>query len=556
MLKTKITSSLEKVFLDNTTEDFPALEKIGALRGERLSFQLVYRFEDAVIDTGCIFLKATLEGALGQYAKIYAVKQLPVTKPVYPDRYDDAYIKTEPGLYPDLLEPMSDEICFKVTENSTDALWIELNIPDDENFSGEYPLTLTVFDEKGEKLTENTISVEVIPATLPEQKLIFTQWFYCDCLAQYYKVPVWSKRHFEIIENFAKMAVSLGINTLLTPVFTPPLDTAVGGERLTTQLVKIKKRGEKYTFSWTLLDKWIDMCDRVGIKNLEISHLFTQWGATHAPKIIAEVDGEEKRIFGWETDAHGEEYRKFIREFLSAFISHMKKRGDDKRCFFHISDEPTEEQLEDYGKSKSIVSDILDGYVIMDALSSYEFFEKGIVKTPIPANDHIKPFIENNVKNLWTYYCCVQCLNVSNRLVAMPSCRNRSIGMQMYKYNIVGFLHWGYNFYCSQYSIKEINPYLELSGEKWVPAGDPFSVYPAKDGTAHPSLRAIVFFDALQDMRAMQLCESLYSHDEVVGAIEEALGFDIEFDKCAKSAAEILRMRETINAMIKAKTAK
>jgi hypothetical protein len=125
--------------------------------------------------------------------------------------------------------------------------------------------------------------------------------------------------------------------------------------------------------------------------------------------------------------------------------------------------------------------------------------------------------------------------------------------MQMFKYNIVGFLHWGYNFYNTQYSIKELNPYLELSGEKWVPAGDPFSVYPAKDKTPNPSLRALVFFDALQDMRAMQLCESLYSHDEVVGAIEEALGYSVEFDRCAKSADEIHRMREAVNSMIKAK---
>jgi hypothetical protein len=125
--------------------------------------------------------------------------------------------------------------------------------------------------------------------------------------------------------------------------------------------------------------------------------------------------------------------------------------------------------------------------------------------------------------------------------------------MQMFKYNIVGFVQWGYNFYYSHNSRKEINPYLELSGEKWVPAGDPFSVYPAKDGTPTPSLRALVFFDALQDMRAMQLCESLYSHDEVVAAVEKAIGFEVAFDKCAPSSAEILKMREAINAMIKAK---
>jgi hypothetical protein len=144
----------------------------------------------------------------------------------------------------------------------------------------------------------------------------------------------------------------------------------------------------------------------------------------------------------------------------------------------------------------------------------------------------------------------------ANRLISMPSFRNRSIGMQMYKYNIVGFLHWGFNFYNSEHSISRINPFVDLSGDKWVPAGDPFSVYPSRNGEATPSLRALVFYDALQDIRAMQLCEALYSHDEVVAAAEKALGYSISFDRCAKSANELLCMRETVNAMIKEKMAK
>ena len=557
MLKTKITSSLENIFLDDNIDKFNEVKRISALRGERVSLQLLYLFDYADYPLGRFTISPVFEGELAKYIKLYEVRQVPVTKPVSYTRYDDNFLRTKPGLFPDLLEAVPIGSDIYATYESLHSLWIEIDIPEDTSISGDSLLTVKLYDKKESMLlTENSVTVDVIPAALPEQKLIFTQWFYCDCLASYYGVPVWSKRHWEIIENYARVAVRVGLTALLTPVFTPPLDTAVGGERLTTQLVGIKKTEKGYSFSWRLLDKWIAMCDRVGIKYFEISHLFTQWGATHAPKIMATVDGEYKQIFGWDTDAHGDDYREFIRAFLKALLAHLKKNGNDKRCLFHISDEPTEEQLEDYKKSKSLVADILEDYTIMDALSSYEFFEKGVVKTPIPANDHIKPFIENKVENLWTYYCCGQTLGVSNRLSAMPSYRNRSIGMQMFKYNIVGFLQWGFNFYNSQYSISEVNPFLELSGEKWVPAGDPFSVYPTRDGNATPSLRALVFYNALEDMRAMQLCESLYSHDEVVKAIEDALGYTVVFDKCASSSDEILKMREAINGMIKAKIAK
>lgn len=552
MIKTKITSSLENIFPDENFDKYPEITRISALRGEKISVQLLYTYKKEADE---IYMRKelspTLSGSLAEYAKLYDVRYVPAEKPVN-QSYDDNYLRTSPGLFPDLLIPLNKGESVYTTANMLDSMWIEILIPEN-GIAGEQSLSVVLTDPRSGETTENSVNIEVIDALIPEQKLIFTQWFYTDCLASYYNVPAWSKKHWEIIENFAKKAAELGINMLLTPVFTPPLDTQIGGERPTAQLVGVKKTRGKYYFSWRLLDKWIDMCNRIGIKYLEISHLFTQWGATHAPKIMATVDGEYKQIFGWDTDAHGEEYTTFIRTFLKAFLNHMKKRGDDKRCFFHVSDEPTIDQLEDYKKSKSIVEDILSDYILMDALSDYEFYKMGIVKTPIPSNDHIKPFIENNVKNLWTYYCCAQCVNVSNRLVAMPSWRNRSIGMQMFKYNIVGFLHWGYNFYYSQYSIKEINPYLELSGEKWVPAGDPFSVYPAKNGTPNPSLRALVFFEALQDMRAMRLCESLYSHEEIVKEAEKALGFEIAFDKCATNSEQILKMRETVNSMIKAK---
>ncbi|MBR7082583.1 MAG: DUF4091 domain-containing protein, partial [Clostridia bacterium] len=329
-----------------------------------------------------------------------------------------------------------------------------------------------------------------------------------------------------------------------------PLDTEIGGERLTTQLVKVKKTAGGYEFSYDLLDRYLDLIKSVGIEYYEISHLYTQWGVYHAPKIVADVDGEEKKIFGWETDSHGPEYVSFLREFLNSFLSHMKARGEDKKCYFHISDEPNEEHLESYKAGKDAVADLLDGYPIMDALSNYDFYSRGIVDMPIPASDHIGPFLDAKIEGLWTYYCCGQCIGVSNRLVAMPSWRNRAIGTQMYKYDIKGFLQWGYNFYNNRFSHDDIEPYSDLSGEYWVPAGDTFSVYPSSDGSALESLRLVVFYEGITDMRAMKLCESLCGKDETMRVIERAYGKTVTFDDCPRTAAEMLRIREAINRKI------
>jgi len=554
-MKIKTISSLEKIFIDANIDDYKEMSRISALRGERVSFQVAFTpDEDVMSHEMC---SVALSGDFAPIARVRKVKNVPVEYPVYKGRTDDNYLKTTAGLYPDLLAPMTyvgDGAPYGKVRAAADtlrALWIDLTIPENLN-AGDHVVTVTLFNSDGEEQTVD-FTIEVIGAALPKQELIYTEWFHTDCLANYYRVDVWSDEHFDIIRNFVKVAVSNGINMLLVPVFTPPLDTAVGGERLTTQLVKVKKDGENYSFGFDTLDRYLDLIKAEGIEYYEISHLYTQWGVYHAPKIMAEVDGKEEKIFGWETDSHSEEYVGFLRRFLSAFIAHMKARGEDRKCYFHISDEPSEEHLDSYLRGKDAVADLLEGYHVMDAISNFDFYARGIVKDPIPSSDHIGPFIEAGIKDLWTYYCCGQCVGVSNRLIAMPSWRNRAIGMQMYRYDIKGFLQWGYNFYNNRFSADEIEPYSDLSGEFWVPAGDTFSVYPSRDGTALESLRIVVFNEAVQDMRAMMLCESLCGRDETVRAIEAAYGKKITFDDCPHTAEEMLRVRETVNGLIKEK---
>ncbi|MBQ9779961.1 MAG: DUF4091 domain-containing protein [Clostridia bacterium] len=555
MYQIKLVSSLEKPFLHSRIEDYRPLTFIRMMKNQRLSFQLLHTStgDDAPLRA---LLSLKIEGLPAEYVTARTVELVPVAYPIDPAIPDDNYLSKEPGLYPDWLQPLHYGAGISVLKHQLRAVWIQFD-PMGNAPAGSYTVTVSLMAGE-EAVASETLTIEILNAELPPQEMKLTQWFHCDCLANYYDCEPWSERHWQIVENFARTARHNGINLLLTPLFTPALDTAVGGERTTVQLLDITVThadGEsEYSFGFDKLDRWIEMCNRLDIPYFEISHLFTQWGAGHAPKVMATVDradgtSEYKRIFGWDTDATGEAYARFLRAMLTAFLAHMRARGDDKRCLFHISDEPNMDQLEQYKKSKAVVADLLEGYIIMDALSNFEFYRDGIVETPIPSNNHMEPFIENNVPNLWTYYCCGQCIDVSNRLIAMPNWRTRSIGMQFYKYDIAGFLQWGYNFYNNMHSVNTVNPYADVSGEYWVPAGDPFSVYPAQDGTAFESTRIIVFHEALEDMRAMKLCESFYGKERVVAEMEAVFG-EIRFDRCAKSSEMMLAVRARVDELI------
>ncbi|NCC43639.1 MAG: DUF4091 domain-containing protein, partial [Clostridia bacterium] len=405
---------------------------------------------------------------------------------------------------------------------------------------------------KGQEQEDIQVELEVLPAVALELDIPRTEWFHCDCLANYYDVDVFSEEHWRIVENFIRLAVKRGCNMILTPIFTPPLDTAEGGERRTVQLVDIKVTDAGYEFGYEKFERWIAMCLRCGVKYFEISHLFSQWGAKATPKIVGNVDGEEKIIFFWDTKATSEEYAGFMKQFLDSFTKEIEKLNVGKQCYFHVSDEPTLEQLESYSAAKNLVKEQLKGYHMIDALSSHEFFKQGVIDEPVCASDHIEPFLKDRPERLWTYYCTGQCVDVSNRFIAQQGSRTRVIGAQLYKYEIDGFLQWGYNFYNSEYSLYPIDPYQCTDADGAFPSGDPFLVYPGKDGQPVESIRNMLMDEAMADLMAMKYLEKLTNRETVMKCMENEETGEVTFKQYPRAISYPSSVREKVNAAIKA----
>jgi len=245
------------------------------------------------------------------------------------------------------------------------------------------------------------------------------------------------------------------------------------------------------------------------------------------------------------------DYKQFLSQILPALISYFDDKQLHNRVYFHISDEPHLGDLEHYKNISVFVRSFIKDYPTIDALSNFEFYQSGAVMNPVPSNDVIDIFLEHKVKDLWTYYCCAQTGNyVSNRFFYMPSTRNRIIGVQLYKYNLKGFLHWGYNHWYSGSSLETINPYINTDANHCFPSGDAFLVYPGKNGSVD-SIRHEVFHEALQDLRTLQLLESLIGKEETLEFLEKDLNKPITFSEYPKELTWILTMREKLNQLIK-----
>lgn len=540
----KLLSSLEKVFLDNFT-DLPEYTKGSMLKNEIFSFQLATWGEGAIVTRHKC--KIQIESELAPYIQMKKIDHVPSMLPYIESRGqgDEDYLVKRPGvLFPDPLHTIKDdeiEIFFQQAR----ALWITVE-PKGE-MVGTYPITFKIYNPQGALIGETCFTIEIIDAELPELPIYNTCWFYGDCLAALHNVEILSDEYYEVVKKYLATFVKFGHNMILTPIFTPPLDTVVGGERPTNQLIDVTLNNGQYSFGFTKLKYWIDLCQSFGIKYFEMAHFFTQWGAYHAPKIMATVDGEYKKIFGWETDALSDEYKEFLHAMLPELIAFLKAEGVMENCFFHVSDEPNETHETQYRSVKQILLEHLDSSRLIDALSNYSFYEKGIVTKPVVSIKHIQDFIAHDIKGLWAYYCTSEAKDVANRFMAMPSYRNRILGYQLYKYDIEGFLQWGYNFWFKELSVGVLNPYEDTTAGGAFQSGDAFVVYPLdEDGEVVCSLRLYVFHETMQDLCALKLLESLTDRQTVV----DMLG-DIElFASYPRNNDYILRLREEINNKI------
>lgn len=549
----KVLSSLEKCFLTDDLSQKAECKRLSMLKNEKASFQLAYTTRDGISDT--TFITLELEGELKDSITVQRVMHVPCVYPAYTDRGDDYYLKKEPGLYPDLLLPVSYNGRLNLVQNSLLSLWGDIALSDNV-LPGSYKVGFVLKDSEGNALARAELEVEVIAALLPDFGAHHTEWFHTDCLAEYYNVEPFSEEHWRIVEQFIKTAAENEINISFIPLITPALDTYVGGERKTTQLVDIFIEDGKYRFGFSNVERWVKLCKRHGITKFEVPPLFTQWGAKHAPKIMAWDDYGYKQIFGWETDSDSEEYIDFLKHFIPEMLKEFERLGisrDD--CFFHISDEPDLKDLEMYNKTFGVVKELLQDYTIIDAMWKTEIYKAGCITTPVVSVGAVDAFKREGAENYWIYYCGGHCTDVSNRYLSMPLARTRIIGVQMYKDGALGFLHWGYNYYHNRYSYATVNPYLETSGEYFAPAGDTFIVYPGENGKACESVRLKAMRDAMQDIKALRLCESLYGREYVISLIQDGLDYELDYKHYPHCDCYLQNLRERVNKAIALKMA-
>ncbi len=543
-LRTKLLDSMTKVLPRETLPVTREYHYGSALQGEFFSFQLAFTAIQERVEN----IKIELTGPLAEFTRIRRVGLVPAE--MLASTFDDNVLTREAGLFPDPLFELEEELTAYLCQYR--AIHIQVAVPENQP-AGKYPFTIRLLQEEKQIAPEKIFTLEVVGAALPPQRIEHTEWFHCDCIAHLYSCEVWSEAFWKILADYFRNMTQHGITQILTPILTPPLDTAVGAERLTTQLLEIETDGNgSWKFNFDRLGRWINVARECGLRRFEFSHLFTQWGAAHAPKVMAKTPEGIKRVFGWETDAGSPEYLQFLTAMLWELQDFVKKNNLTGCCCLHISDEPLEKDFDRYRKNMAAVRNAIGNTLpICDALSHPGLYQKGDHCYPVTSIHVLEKFKTAKADPLWTYYSCWPDTEITNRFLHFPGGRTRVLGLQLFRYDLAGFLHWGYNFWNSRYSKKVIDPFLTSDAGGEFPGGDAFLVYPGKDGKPVDSIRYELIREAFQDHRALDLLSTLAGKEKALDCLLDFCGGTLSVTDYPVTGEALSMIRHAINMKIK-----
>ncbi|OHB52392.1 MAG: hypothetical protein A2Y12_06765 [Planctomycetes bacterium GWF2_42_9] len=440
---------------------------------------------------------------------------------------------TVPGFVPDpLIEEFHDK---QFSSGQSRSYWITVRLP---NRAMKGKVSVSIEIDKDKTYTVDA-TINVLPFTLPPLQLPITHWFYSDAIADWYGVEPFSAAYWQLVHKYLKNMADHNQTAIYTPLFTPPTD----GEKKTMQLVDVHETDSgQYTFGWSKLRKWIALAKKCGFTYFEMSHLFSQWGAKYAIKIIVDRNGRKKLFCPLDAPATGSVYHNFLQQFLPELVKFLKKERVFKNSIFHCSDEPEMSHLEQYSKVRQMIRQISPEIKISETLSNYDFFSQGHVDNPIPNIMTVSNFISKDVKT-WVYYCCVPRFEFPNRFLDYPLFRLRILGLQLFRFQLKGFLHWGCNYWYKHGTTELIDPYLDNDGLNWPSwfAGDTFVLYPGKNGPVD-SIRWEVYRELLDDYRLLCLASRIAGQQKIMSLLK-----DIKApDKFPQNADYIRRIRAKI----------
>jgi len=224
----------------------------------------------------------------------------------------------------------------------------------------------------------------------------------------------------------------------------------------------------------------------------------------------------------------------------------IRENGWQSRWIQHVTDEPIPANAMDYRILVGIVHKYMPGVPILDATQDPKLVGSVDIWCP-QVHEYQRDLAQYEAQRalgdrVWCYTCCFPGGPWLNRLLDEELLRPALIGWGIARYNLDGFLHWGFNHYR-----EDQDPFQQsvlpnhAGGKNSLPAGDTHIVYPGANGP-WSSLRLESHREGFEDY---ELLRQLHARNpkRAAAVIGKALH---SFDRYVRSVRAFRRARAAL----------
>ena len=372
-----------------------------------------------------------------------------------------------------------------VRRNTTQPIWANVWVPQDAK-PGNYTAQITV---SGKNMKPQTLQLklQVINRTLPSPQQWTTNldlWQNPYAVARYYKVPLWSKEHFDAMRPIMKMLADAGQYSITTSIMHKPWNGQTE-DHYDSMVTRIKHIDGSWTFDYAVFDRYVDlMMNYVGINRIIACYTMIPWDlrfdyydeATNRIQFVKAKPGEAAYTEYWGT-------------FLRDFAKHLRQKGwFDKTCIAM-----DERPMKDMQAAIKVIKDADKDYKISLAGIYHEEIERDLYYYCIayghdfPQDVLARRRAEGKISTYYT--CCTE--GFPNTFTFSPPAEAAWMAVHALGGDYDGYLRWSYNSWTR-------DPLRDSRFRSWA-AGDTYCIYPGP--------RSSIRFERL--IEGLQICEKI-----------------------------------------------
>lgn len=372
-----------------------------------------------------------------------------------------------------------------VRRNTTQPIWANVWVPQDAK-PGNYTAQITV-SGKNLKPMSLQLKLQVINRTLPSPQQWTTNldlWQNPYAVARYYKVPLWSKAHFDAMRPIMRMLADAGQYSITTSIMHKPWNGQTE-DHYDSMVTRIKHIDGSWTFDYAVFDRYVDfMMNDVGINRLIACYTMIPWDlrfdyydeATNRMKFVKAKPGDNAYTEYWGT-------------FLRDFARHLRQKGwFDKTCIAM-----DERPMKDMQAAIKVIKDADKDYKISLAGIYHDEIERDLYYYCIAYGNDFPPEVLARRRaegKISTYYtCCTE--GFPNTFTFSPPAEAAWMAVHALGGNYDGYLRWSYNSWTR-------DPLRDSRFRTWA-AGDTYCIYPGP--------RSSIRFERL--IEGLQICEKI-----------------------------------------------